>query len=201
MPAILPATPSPSNPTDQPLPCIRRSTRNLDPLALDLVCAPTTRFAISTPGVSLSSFFKSSALFSDSSFSARRAPYASEPKAVVRHVKAFFRALVDVRFGADDLPPILNVLEVASHLAENFVRAIAADGAQGLVRGRKVVDLGSPVQIPVDRPPTSEPATVRFFFFFSLLFLCFNPCRNARLGPVCVRPHRDTTRRGDDPST
>ena len=60
----------------------------------------------------------------------------------------------------DDLPPILNalevenraprlVLEVAQHLGENTVRTIAMDGTEGLVRGQKCVDVGSPIRIPV----------------------------------------------------
>jgi F-type H+-transporting ATPase subunit beta len=43
------------------------------------------------------------------------------------------------------------VLEVASHLGENSVRTIAMDGTEGLVRGQKVIDTGSPIQIPVGR--------------------------------------------------
>jgi len=56
-------------------------------------------------------------------------------------------AVVDVQFG-DHLPEILNaletdnngkklVLEVAQHLGENTVRAIAMDASEGLVRGQK----------------------------------------------------------------
>ena len=72
-------------------------------------------------------------------------------------------AVVDVQFDTEDLPPILNalkvqdfcggclVLEVTSHLGENSVRTIAMDGTKGLVRGQKVVDTGSPIQIPVGR--------------------------------------------------
>jgi F-type H+-transporting ATPase subunit beta len=41
------------------------------------------------------------------------------------------------------------VLEVASHLGKNSVRTIAMDGTEGLVRGQKVIDTGSPIQIPV----------------------------------------------------
>jgi F-type H+-transporting ATPase subunit beta len=41
------------------------------------------------------------------------------------------------------------VLEVTSHLGENSVRTIATDGTEGLVRGQKVVDSGSPIQVPV----------------------------------------------------
>jgi len=68
-------------------------------------------------------------------------------------------AVVDVRFDAD-LPNILNalhvkadgrliVLEVAQHLGESEVRTIAMDTTDGLVRGEKAVDTGSPIQMPV----------------------------------------------------
>merc|ERR1712010_239333 len=68
-------------------------------------------------------------------------------------------AVVDVQFD-DGLPEILNaldvggrsprlVLEVAQHLGENTVRTIAMDGTEGLIRGQKVVDTGSPIRIPV----------------------------------------------------
>ncbi len=70
-------------------------------------------------------------------------------------------AVVDVQFNMEDLPPILNalevqdfcggclVLEVTSHLGKNSVRTIAMDGTEGLVWGQKVIDTGSPIQIPV----------------------------------------------------
>ncbi|MBO6633361.1 MAG: F0F1 ATP synthase subunit beta [Parvibaculum sp.] len=68
-------------------------------------------------------------------------------------------AVVDVAF-TDELPPILNaletdnqgtrlVLEVAQHLGENVVRAIAMDTTEGLVRGQEVVDTGAPITVPV----------------------------------------------------
>jgi F-type H+-transporting ATPase subunit beta len=68
-------------------------------------------------------------------------------------------AVVDVRFDAD-LPNILNalhvnadgrliVLEVAQHLGESEVRTIAMDTTDGLVRGEKAVDTGSPIQMRV----------------------------------------------------
>ncbi|MBN2631484.1 MAG: F0F1 ATP synthase subunit beta [Rhodobacteraceae bacterium] len=68
-------------------------------------------------------------------------------------------AVVDVQFeGA--LPAILNaletdnngkrlVLEVAQHLGESVVRAIAMDATEGLVRGAPVKDLGAPISVPV----------------------------------------------------
>jgi hypothetical protein len=41
------------------------------------------------------------------------------------------------------------VLEVAQHLGENTVRTIAMDTTDGLVRGQKVTDTGSPIMVPV----------------------------------------------------
>ncbi|OAP57780.1 ATP synthase subunit beta, mitochondrial [Fonsecaea erecta] len=69
-------------------------------------------------------------------------------------------AVVDVKFDTEQLPPILNaletdnngqklVLEVAQHLGESVVRCIAMDGTEGLVRGNKATDTGSPIKIPV----------------------------------------------------
>ncbi|MCA8868232.1 MAG: F0F1 ATP synthase subunit beta [Rhodobacteraceae bacterium] len=68
-------------------------------------------------------------------------------------------AVVDVQFDSD-LPAILNaletdnngnrlILEVAQHLGENTVRAVAMDATEGLVRGTKVTDTGSPISVPV----------------------------------------------------
>ncbi|MEP9354136.1 F0F1 ATP synthase subunit beta [Xanthobacter sp. KR7-65] len=68
-------------------------------------------------------------------------------------------AVVDVQFDGH-LPEILNamettnqgnrlVLEVAQHLGENTVRAIAMDATEGLVRGQEVSDTGAPIQVPV----------------------------------------------------
>ena len=68
-------------------------------------------------------------------------------------------AVVDVQFD-DALPEILNaletdnngsrlILEVAQHLGENTVRAIAMDSSEGLVRGGAVTDLGEPISVPI----------------------------------------------------
>ena len=43
----------------------------------------------------------------------------------------------------------LIVLEVAQHLGESEVRTIAMDTTDGLVRGEKAVDTGSPIAMPV----------------------------------------------------
>ena len=68
-------------------------------------------------------------------------------------------AVVDVQF-PDNLPAILNalevtnngqrlVLEVAQHLGENTVRAIAMDTTEGLTRGDEVRDTGTAISVPV----------------------------------------------------
>ncbi len=73
--------------------------------------------------------------------------------------------VVDVEFPAGALPRILTalrvsnpaindkdgnlVLEVAQHLGEGTVRAIAMDTTEGLVRGMEVSNTGDPIQMPV----------------------------------------------------
>ena len=46
------------------------------------------------------------------------------------------------------------MFEVAQHLGENSVRAIAMDTTEGLVRGEEVIDTGAPIRVPVG-PATS----------------------------------------------
>ncbi|MCB9983415.1 MAG: F0F1 ATP synthase subunit beta [Rhodospirillales bacterium] len=69
-------------------------------------------------------------------------------------------AVVDVQFNEGEVPAILNaletdnqgnklILEVAQHLGENTVRAIAMDMTDGLVRGAEVVDTGAAISVPV----------------------------------------------------
>jgi F-type H+-transporting ATPase subunit beta len=83
-------------------------------------------------------------------------------------------AVVDVRFD-EGLPPILTalevldnsirlVLEVAQHLGENVVRTIAMDGTEGLVRGQRVLNTGSPITV-MPAPSCSLTSIV----FFSLV--------------------------------
>ncbi|MEZ4287299.1 MAG: hypothetical protein R3A47_03955 [Polyangiales bacterium] len=42
-------------------------------------------------------------------------------------------------------------LEVAQHLGEDFVRAIAMDATDGLVRGMAVRNTGAPIEMPVGK--------------------------------------------------
>jgi len=102
------------------------------------------------------------AILSNRSFyTAKHLNAAAAPKAAIANGKivAVIGAVVDVQF-EDQLPPILNalevsnrsprlILEVAQHLGENTVRTIAMDGTEGLIRGQPVLDTGSPIKIPV----------------------------------------------------
>jgi F-type H+-transporting ATPase subunit beta len=92
------------------------------------------------------------------------APIAAKGVATGRLVQ-IIGAVVDVEFEGH-LPAILNalettnvdqrtgqpfrlVLEVAQHLGENTVRAIAMDTTEGLTRGQPVVDTGNSITVPV----------------------------------------------------
>ncbi|MPZ51949.1 MAG: F0F1 ATP synthase subunit beta [Acidimicrobiia bacterium] len=72
--------------------------------------------------------------------------------------------VVDVAFPRNELPEILNAIEIhyemdgearmilaetAQHLGEGRVRAIALAPTEGLTRGAAVVDTGSPITVPV----------------------------------------------------
>lgn len=69
---------------------------------------------------------------------------------------------VDIRFPQESLPPILNairiedkerginlVVEVAQHVGNDIVRCVAMSSTDGLVRGMKALDLGSPISVPI----------------------------------------------------
>ncbi|WP_306597949.1 F0F1 ATP synthase subunit beta [Geothrix sp. 21YS21S-2] len=80
-------------------------------------------------------------------------------------VIAIIGPAVDVEFEENHLPEILNAiltditdangvtstvtLEVQQHLGENRVRCVAMEPTEGMVRGQKVVDTGSAIQVPV----------------------------------------------------
>ncbi|PNH01194.1 ATP synthase subunit beta, mitochondrial [Tetrabaena socialis] len=91
--------------------------------------------------------------------------FAAEPAAAasadVGYVSQVIGPVVDVRFDGQ-LPSILSavevqghvvrlVMEVAQHMGDNTVRCIAMDSTDGLVRGQKVLNTGSPIKVPVGR--------------------------------------------------
>ena len=68
--------------------------------------------------------------------------------------------VLDIRFPAGHLPDLLNaieierdggklVCEVAQQLGDDVVRCIAMSSTDGMVRGMKAVDTGSPIKVPV----------------------------------------------------
>ncbi len=72
--------------------------------------------------------------------------------------------VVDVQFSSGKLPEIYNALviedkaqkrsvicEVAQHLGEDTVRAVAMASTDGLVRGMEVSDTGKPISVPVGK--------------------------------------------------
>lgn len=85
------------------------------------------------------------------------------------HVVSVMGPVVDLEFERGNLPEILNAvkieqkgeaggidinltLEVAVHLGDNKVRAVAMSTTDGLVRGMIAVDTGAPITIPVGAP-------------------------------------------------
>ena len=68
--------------------------------------------------------------------------------------------VVDVEFPPDELPALLNsieiqmgdekvVLEVQEHVGNNWVRCLSLSPTEGLARGAEVVDTGAALSVPV----------------------------------------------------
>ena len=83
---------------------------------------------------------------------------------VIGRVARVTGPVVDIEFPHDSLPDIYNALkttitigdesteitlEVAQHLGDDLVRAIALKPTDGLVRGQEVRDTGGPITVPV----------------------------------------------------
>jgi len=76
-------------------------------------------------------------------------------------VKQIIGVVIDVAFPEGELPSLYNALhidrgdqgvltlEVQQHLGDRMVRTVAMDTTDGLKRGEKVVDSGTPISIPV----------------------------------------------------
>src|SRR2546427_3487193 len=85
--------------------------------------------------------------------------------------------VVDVQFTAENLPQIYNAVhitsegfdvtvpidvtaEVEQHLGEGRVRCVAMEPTDGMVRGMKAFDTGSPIQVPVGKEALGRVITV-----------------------------------------
>lgn len=70
--------------------------------------------------------------------------------------------VVDIRFGEDNLPELLNaieiekdgetlVVEVAQHVGDDTVRCVSMDSTDGLIRGMNAVNTGKSIAVPVGK--------------------------------------------------
>ncbi|MEW9123146.1 MAG: F0F1 ATP synthase subunit beta [Thermotaleaceae bacterium] len=70
--------------------------------------------------------------------------------------------VLDIKFSSDNLPELLNaieikageqriIVEVAQHIGDDTVRCVAMSSTDGLVRGVDAVDLGAPISVPVGK--------------------------------------------------
>jgi len=77
-------------------------------------------------------------------------------------IKKVMGPVIDVEFGKGKLPAINNavkidekgvdlVCEVHQHIGDNMVKCVALSSTEGLKRGMKVLDLGSPITVPVGK--------------------------------------------------
>ena len=81
----------------------------------------------------------------------------------VGHIVQVIGVVVDIRFPPGQVPEIYNALkvargendiitlEVAQHLGNNAVRAVAMTATDGLVRGMEATDTGKPITVPVGK--------------------------------------------------
>jgi F-type H+-transporting ATPase subunit beta len=89
---------------------------------------------------------------------------AAKTQATVGRIARVTGPVVDIEFPHDAIPEIYNALEttytvdgaeikltleVAQHLGDDLVRAIALKPTDGLVRGQEVSDTGAPISVPV----------------------------------------------------
>ena len=78
-------------------------------------------------------------------------------------ISSIMGAVVDIEFSDGALPEIYNavevdqgnneklIVEVAQHLGDSMVRAVAMDSTDGLQRGADVVSTGNPIQMPIGK--------------------------------------------------
>src|SRR5687768_6674993 len=87
-------------------------------------------------------------------------PTISKQKTAIGRISQIVGVVVDVDFPKSHLPAIYNALEteldgkklvfeVAQHLSESAVRAIALGSTDGLERGAEVIDTGDSISVPI----------------------------------------------------
>ena len=84
------------------------------------------------------------------------------PQKNIGKVVQIIGAVVDVQFTKENLPKLLNAIEielngatltceVAQHIGDDVVRCIPMASTDGLVRGVDAVDTGAPISVPVGK--------------------------------------------------
>ncbi|MBQ7981876.1 MAG: F0F1 ATP synthase subunit beta [Oscillospiraceae bacterium] len=84
------------------------------------------------------------------------------PQKNIGKVVQIIGAVVDVQYTKENLPNLLNAIEielngatltceVAQHIGDDVVRCIAMGSTDGLVRGVEAVDTGAPISVPVGK--------------------------------------------------
>ena len=84
------------------------------------------------------------------------------PQKNIGKVVQIIGAVVDVQYTKENLPNLLNAIEielngatltceVAQHIGDDIVRCIAMGSTDGLVRGVDAVDTGAPISVPVGK--------------------------------------------------
>jgi F-type H+-transporting ATPase subunit beta len=68
-----------------------------------------------------------------------------------KHMPPIYSALRITSEGFDIPTPMSVIVEVQQHLGEGRVRTVAMEATEGMVRGMKVYDTGSPIMVPVGR--------------------------------------------------
>ncbi len=70
--------------------------------------------------------------------------------------------VVDIRFDSENLPALLNAIEIeskdqkvtveaAQHIGDDTVRCVAMNSTDGLMRGMEAIDTGAPITVPVGK--------------------------------------------------
>ncbi len=67
------------------------------------------------------------------------------------HVPAIYNAITVTSEGFDTAVPIDITLEAAHHLGEGLVKCVSMQPTDGVVRGMKAIDTGSPISVPVGK--------------------------------------------------
>ena len=128
--------------------------------------------------------------------------------AVEGRVVQIIGTVIDIEFPPDHLPAINHavnitrdngaqlVTEVQQHLGNNWVRCLAMDTTDGLVRGAPAKDMGQAIAVPV-----GELALGRMFNVLGDPIDNLPPPTDAPRWGITARPRRSTSRRPPPPSS